>query len=330
MEMTVVDAPDVQSAVDVPAVAYQSIPLDHIQASPYQARKEFDEENLKGLAESMRHEGLIEPIVVRRLDTSGTRFELISGERRLRAAKMLEWATIEAKVISTVSEAEASAKGLIENIQREDLNPIDEAEGFRALKDLDSYWTQEKIAEATGKSEGYISRSLSLLTLHPDIIERLRHRNLSREYGIELLRFNRTKSQKRMIEKVDKKSLSVKQLREQIDKVLLKNKSRSTPKASVPDTFVTDFQPGPAREGGAGRDPLAETWAELLCDPVIAELGSWGVEFKPRKIMGPTGPAFEAWSFWMTALSEEDPRAQLATWFERMARALKSRRARLH
>src|SRR5262245_49498451 len=129
----------------------QSIPLKQIQPSKYQARKAFNEEALKGLAESMKQEGLIEPIVVRQL---GESYELISGERRLRAAKMLGWTDIEAKVIFTVSEGEAAAKGLVENLQREDLNPIEEAEGFERLNHLEKkYWTLEKIASVVGKSK---------------------------------------------------------------------------------------------------------------------------------------------------------------------------------
>src|SRR5579864_6482075 len=106
---------------------FQSIAIDKIALSRHQARKVFDEEAIKGLAESMKQEGLLQPITVR---LAGEAYELISGERRLRGAKLLGWPAIDAKVIQTLSEAEAAAKGLIENLQREDLNPIEEAQGF--------------------------------------------------------------------------------------------------------------------------------------------------------------------------------------------------------
>ena len=87
----------------------KSLPIAQILPSPHQARKSFDTENLRGLAESMKQEGLLNPVVVRKVAAG---YELISGERRLRAAKLLGWPTLEAKVIGTVSEAEAAAKGL--------------------------------------------------------------------------------------------------------------------------------------------------------------------------------------------------------------------------
>src|ERR1017187_8039898 len=127
---------------DKPSSQLQMVSLASIKPSPHQARKAFDEENLWKLAESMRQEGLIQPITVRRLlPTAGERddpgYELVSGERRLRAAKLLEWTDIEARVISVVSEGEVAAKGLIENLQRENLNPMEEAEGFLQLHHVD-------------------------------------------------------------------------------------------------------------------------------------------------------------------------------------------------
>src|SRR5258708_5397895 len=107
----------------VASAVYQQIPLAQIAPSPHQARKDFDPAALQGLADSMKAEGLLEPVLVRQV---GDSFELISGERRFRAAKLLGWTTIGAKVIQTVSEAEAAAKGMVENLQRADLNPIEE------------------------------------------------------------------------------------------------------------------------------------------------------------------------------------------------------------
>src|SRR4051812_1165190 len=107
--------------------AFQAIPLDQIRASPHQARAVFDDEAIRSLAESMKQEGQLQAVVVRQIAGA---YELISGERRTRAARLLGWRAIEAKVVKTVSEAEAAAKGLVENLQRENLNPIEEAKGF--------------------------------------------------------------------------------------------------------------------------------------------------------------------------------------------------------
>src|SRR5258708_2412338 len=153
---------------------FQLIQITQIKPSRHQARKEFSEESLKGLAESMKQEGLQNPITVRQV---GDAYELVAGERRLRAAKLLGWNVIESKVIEPVSEGEAAAKGIIENIQREDLNPIDEAEGFANLKNLDSYCNQEKIAEIAGESHDYISPSLALLEMPTEGIEMVRPRH---------------------------------------------------------------------------------------------------------------------------------------------------------
>jgi ParB family chromosome partitioning protein len=209
----------------------KSIPLSQIVASKHQARKAFDEASLKGLAESMRQEGLIQPVTVRPV---GQSYELISGERRLRAAKSLGWTVIEAKVIETSSEAEAAAKGLVENIQREDLNPIEEAEGFGELNRLDpTYWTQAKIAEVCGKSKSHISESFQFLGFPDTIKDEFRRRNLTAGHGVELLRINNANSQKGMASKAVKGQWSVKQLREAIDVFLKKDSSSRTPHAEL-------------------------------------------------------------------------------------------------
>src|ERR1019366_4014034 len=139
---------------------------------------------------------------------------------------------------------EAVAKGLIENLQREDLNPIEEAEGFKSLLDLhDSHWTQNQVADVVGRDNGYVSRSLSLLTLPAQVLDMLRQRNLTREHGIELLRLNNANSIKSMANKAVKGDWSVKRTREAIDRKL-----NPLPKPPRP--------PSPIKES----DPLASVW----------------------------------------------------------------------
>jgi ParB family chromosome partitioning protein len=171
------------TAVANPAVI-QDIPVDQIGPSRHQARKDFDEEDTKQLAESIDKEGLIQPITLRKV---GDGYEVVTGERRLRAVKSLGRTTIEARVIEVVNEAAACAKGLVENLQRKDLNPIEEAEGFQKLNQLDSkYWDQPQIAQVSGKTQDYVSRSLKLLSLPDSVLESMRRRILSRSHGIEL------------------------------------------------------------------------------------------------------------------------------------------------
>jgi ParB family chromosome partitioning protein len=173
----------------------QSIPLDQIQPSRYQSRCAFDEESLQSLAESMKQEGLLEPIIVRSIADCGLRiadsaepaaesgssnqrssiinqqFELVSGERRVRAARMLGWETIPARVIQVISEGEAAAKWLMDNLQRKGLDMFEEAKAFRALHQADpEYWTIEKIAQTMGRSQEDISQALALLVKEPSAV----------------------------------------------------------------------------------------------------------------------------------------------------------------
>jgi ParB family chromosome partitioning protein len=129
-----------------------------IVPSPYQARREIPAEQLKELAESIRAEGLLQPIVVRKL---ADKYELIAGERRWRAFQQLKIKVIPARLVEA-SNASAAALGLIENLQREGLNPIEEAHGYASLiRDFDL--TQETAAERVGKGRASVANSLRLL-----------------------------------------------------------------------------------------------------------------------------------------------------------------------
>jgi ParB family chromosome partitioning protein len=153
-----------------PAVApagmtgYQEISVNLIEPSPYQARREIPPEQLSELAESIRSEGLLQPIVVRKVDD---KFQLIAGERRWRAFQQLQIRAIPARVVEA-SNASSAALGLIENLQREGLNPIEEAHGYASLiRDFDL--TQESAAERVGKGRASVANSLRLLSLDGDL-----------------------------------------------------------------------------------------------------------------------------------------------------------------
>jgi len=143
---------------------YQEIAVHLIEPSPYQARRDISPEQLGELAESIRSEGLLQPIVVRR---QGERFQLIAGERRWRAFQQLAIKVIPAR-IAEASDASAAALGLIENLQREGLNPIEEAHGYASLiRDFDL--TQETASERVGKSRAAVANALRLLSLDAEI-----------------------------------------------------------------------------------------------------------------------------------------------------------------
>lgn len=146
------------------APGYQEISVHLIEPSPYQARREIPTEQLSELAESIRSEGLLQPIVVRK---HGDKFQLIAGERRWRAFQQLKIKVIPARIVEA-SNASSAALGLIENLQREGLNAIEEAHGYASLiRDFDL--TQETAAERVGKGRASVANSLRLLSLDAEL-----------------------------------------------------------------------------------------------------------------------------------------------------------------
>jgi ParB family chromosome partitioning protein len=146
------------------APGFQEIPVLSVEPSPYQARREILPEQLTELSESIRSEGLLQPIVVRK---QGEKYQLIAGERRWRAFQMLKIKTIPARVVEA-SNASSAALGLIENLQREGLNPIEEAYGYASLiRDFDL--TQEAASERVGKGRATVANALRLLSLDSEL-----------------------------------------------------------------------------------------------------------------------------------------------------------------
>ncbi|MBI5424966.1 MAG: ParB/RepB/Spo0J family partition protein [Opitutae bacterium] len=143
---------------------YREVPIAQVEPNPYQPRKEFDPAALADLVESIRAEGLLQPIVVRQV---GEKFQLIAGERRWRAFQQLKLKTIPARVM-TSSDASSASLALIENLQRADLNPIEEAHGYASLiRDFDL--TQDAAAQRVGRGRATVANSLRLLALEPEI-----------------------------------------------------------------------------------------------------------------------------------------------------------------
>jgi ParB family chromosome partitioning protein len=148
----------------VAAPGFQEIAVGLVDPSPYQARREIAPEQLQELAESIRAEGLLQPIVVRR---QGERFQLIAGERRWRAFQLLKIKVIPARLVEA-SDASSAAIGLIENLQREGLNPLEEAQGYASLiRDFDL--TQDTAAERVGRGRATVANSLRLLSLEAEL-----------------------------------------------------------------------------------------------------------------------------------------------------------------
>jgi ParB family chromosome partitioning protein len=151
-----------------------TVPLDRLSSSPYQPRRHFDETAMAELAESIRARGVLQPLLVR---PRAGGYEIIAGERRWRAAQMAGLHDIPV-LVRALSDDEAAAAAIIENVQRTDLNPVEEAEGYRRLS-ADFGLTQEAIAGATGKSRSHIANAVRLLTLPEPVLAMLREGKLT-------------------------------------------------------------------------------------------------------------------------------------------------------
>jgi ParB family chromosome partitioning protein len=182
----------------LPAAMSKEIPVRSIQRNPDQPRQNFSAEKEKELAESITSVGLLQPILVRQLlpeelaELPGIndveRYEIIAGERRWRAHQRLERETIAARVYAGLTRAQAAAAALIENLQREDLNPIEESEGYRRLMQTEGL-TQEQCAQRVGKSRPVIANALRVLELPEKVIAYIREGKLTPAHGTALARF---------------------------------------------------------------------------------------------------------------------------------------------
>jgi ParB family chromosome partitioning protein len=189
-----------------PAEAIRRIPVSQIDPNPYQARRHFHPERLREMAESIRAHGVVQPVVVRK---AGERFLLIAGERRLRATILAGSPSIPA-IVREVAEKEVLELTLIENIQREDLNPIEVAEAFARLA-REASMTHEQIAARTGKDRATVTNFLRLLKLPAEVRERLDSGELSMGHARALLTLPTEAAQKALAARIIALGLSVRQ-----------------------------------------------------------------------------------------------------------------------
>jgi ParB family chromosome partitioning protein len=183
---------------------YREIPIAAIRPNPYQPRDVFDEESIGALADSIREVGLLQPVLVR---PAGDGFELIAGERRWRAARRVGLQTIPALVRETDNDT-ALEQALVENVQREDLNPLEEAAAYQQLIE-DFKLTHDQVAARVGKSRAAISNTLRLLQLPPSIQRAVREQQLSMGHARALLGTPDRKFQEALAKRAIKEDLSV-------------------------------------------------------------------------------------------------------------------------
>lgn len=187
----------------------QDIELDKIVPNRYQPRREFSDDSIKELAETLDKDGLLQPIVVR--EDGEDHYEIIAGERRYRAAKSLNWETIPA-IVNNMNDDQAASLALIENLQREDLNPIDEAKAYTNLMKLNDL-TQTALAKDMGKSQSYVANKLRLLKLDDDVQKALIEGKITARHGRALLNLS-DDDQERVLKEIEDKGLNVKQTEE--------------------------------------------------------------------------------------------------------------------
>lgn len=187
----------------------QDIELDKIVPNRYQPRREFSDDSIKELAETLDKDGLLQPIVVR--EDGKDHYEIIAGERRYRAAKSLNWETIPA-IVNNMNDDQAASLALIENLQREDLNPIDEAKAYTNLMKLNDL-TQTALAKDMGKSQSYVANKLRLLKLDDDVQKALIEGKITARHGRALLNLS-DDDQERVLKEIEERGLNVKQTEE--------------------------------------------------------------------------------------------------------------------
>lgn len=187
-----------------------TLPIAEIRPNPEQPRKRFGEEGIKELARSIEAVGVLQPLLVQR---EGEEIRLIAGERRLRAAKRAGLEDVPVRFID-VNEEEQDRISLIENIQREDLNPMEEAEGYEALRKKYGY-TQEQLANLVGKSRPYVANSMRLMKLEPAVQEMLRNRDLTISQGKLLLGIKDGREQIKRAQKMIREQQTIEQSRKE-------------------------------------------------------------------------------------------------------------------
>lgn len=212
------------------------IPIGKIRPNPYQPRKFFERSTLEELAKSISQYGVMQPVSVRYINDAV--YELVSGERRLRASKIAGLETVPA-IIVNVNDRDTASIALIENIQREDLNFLEEAEGYRNLM-KDYGYTQEELAYVLGKSQPSVANKLRILKLDKNILNKILENGLTERHARALLKIEDKEVQEEILNKVIKYGLNVKRTEELIENALNGN-SEPQPRQKI-KRYIKDIR----------------------------------------------------------------------------------------
>jgi len=212
--------------------AYKLLPLHRVEPNPGQPRQDFDEEELNALADSIRIHGILQPLTVR--ETGDGYYQIIAGERRWRAARLAQLTEVPAIVVEA-DDKKAMELALIENLQRQDLNSVEEALGYQTL--IEDYGlTQEEAASRVGKSRPAVANSLRLLSLGEKVLDMLREGALSAGHARAILMVKSEKKQLEAAQKIANLGLSVRQA-----ELLCKNMSREPEPVKEKPVFQVDY-----------------------------------------------------------------------------------------
>lgn len=212
-----------------------TLPINEIIPNKEQPRKTFDEEALQELADSIRQHGVLQPLLVRPMTTGG--YQLVAGERRWRASRLAELKEVPV-IIKELSDTEAMEIAIIENLQREDLNPIEEAEGLQALIDKCDY-TQEQVAVSVGKSRPAIANSLRLLRLPVEVREMTKNGDISAGHARALLAFDNQAIMLEVANSIVSNKLTVRDVEKLAKRPA---QSEQKPKAKRRDSFYDEVE----------------------------------------------------------------------------------------
>ena len=210
---------------------YKLLPIYKIEPNPDQPRQDFDELELEVLAESIAQHGILQPLTVRELGSGY--YQIIAGERRWRAARMAQLQEVPAIIIEA-DDKTAMELALIENLQRQDLNPVEEAQGYQSLM-MDYGLTQEEAAARVGKSRPAVANSLRLLNLSDELLAKVRSGDLSAGHARALLSLKTERDQLNMAQKIIALGLSVRQA-----ELLCKDRA-TKPLKEIPPTLKIDY-----------------------------------------------------------------------------------------
>ncbi len=215
-----------------------SLPVGAIKPNPHQPRRQFEPEELRELGESIRLYGILQPLTVRK--TGPTTFELVAGERRLRAAVLAGMENVPC-ILLNVDAEQSGLLALVENLQRKDLDFIEEAEGLRSL--IRSYgMSQEEAARCISKSQSAVANKLRILKLPPDVLEKLRSAGYTERHARALLRLEEPETQRKALEAIIAGDLTVAKTEAYIDALLRRGeeekKKRKTPVVVLKDVRI--------------------------------------------------------------------------------------------